>query len=679
MDEALEAQVRRLAAGSDLLGTVAAVRRDGGVAFALGGAALRTLYKPEIDLLEDLGSTARDWSRVLVADGFNPRRVRTCEFHGDVVLGRFTQYVPLADGLEVIAGLSNSTVADCVIGHNALVRDVRLLANYVVGEGAILVDCGRVTCAAGTTFGNGARVPVALEGGGREVEVFAEMGVGLAAVAAAPGPRRPELDGYRAAVAAYRAAATSDRGVIGAGARVWSVPRLEDTFVGPAARIDGATAVLRSTLLSTPDDPVEVGSGALVADSLLQWGSRATSSAVVEQSVLAESARVERHGKVRNSVIGANSEVAAGEVCACVLGPFVGCHHQSLLISTLWPGGRGNVGYGANVGSNHTSRAPDQEFRAGEGLFLGLGVNVKFPCDFSEAPYTVVACGTDLPPQKVTFPFSLVGPRLEQSPGVPPAVNQIVPAWMLRENVYALRRCEAKYRARNRAKRGTFDFAVFRPETVDQMRAAAARLAGVTAVKDLYTDRDVPGLGKNVLTEADRVRAVEAYRFYARYWALIGMKDQALAAVARGSDPGRVLDTPAGDGTWEYQRGLLVGDERLTDLAGALESLARAAEQVARDVERARQKDDARGGRIIGDYADVHPPAGDDPVVRAAWDDARVIRGEVRHLFDLVFTDRSAGAMTPDRSAHRPSAFVRDLRADSIGRFAESPPTAPRA
>jgi hypothetical protein len=40
--------------------------------------------------------------------------------------------------------------------------------------------------------------------------------------------------------------------------------------------------------------------------------------------------------------------------------PFVGFHHQALLIATIWPSGRGNVSHGASVGSNHTGKAPDQ-------------------------------------------------------------------------------------------------------------------------------------------------------------------------------------------------------------------------------------------------------------------------------------------------------------------------------
>src|SRR5204863_1680447 len=116
--------------------------------------------------------------------------------------------------------------------------------------------------------------------------------------------------------------------------------------------------------------------------------SRVASLAVVENSVLAEQVHVERHAKVSGSYLGPNTAVAQGEVSASLLGPFVAAHHQSLLIAVFWPDGKGNVSHAAGVGCNHTSRAPDQECRPGEGMFVGLGVSVKFPADFRRAPYT---------------------------------------------------------------------------------------------------------------------------------------------------------------------------------------------------------------------------------------------------------------------------------------------------
>ena len=53
---------------------------------------------------------------------------------------------------------------------------------------------------------------------------------------------------------------------------------------------------------------------------------------------------------------------------------------------------------------------------------------------------------------------------------------------------------------------------VFRPDTVDLMRDAGQRLAAVPQVKDVYTDRDIEGLGQNLLTETHRWQALQAYR-----------------------------------------------------------------------------------------------------------------------------------------------------------------------
>ena len=99
----------------------------------------------------------------------------------------------------------------------------------------------------------------------------------------------------------------------------------------------------------------------------------------------------------------------------------------------IWYKGKGNIGYGANIGSNHTGRLPDQELIPGEGLFFGLGCNIKYPCNFSNAPYSLIASGIttlpqvcSLPPshvQKVEMPFSLINKPSTNYEGVSPAYN----------------------------------------------------------------------------------------------------------------------------------------------------------------------------------------------------------------------------------------------------------------
>src|SRR5262249_23279789 len=161
-------------------------------------------------------------------------------------------------------------------------------------------NCGSIVCEAGTTFGNGAVLPVGIETGGRELAVYAELTV-EAAAALAPAPGAASA-AYSQALAGDLNAGRAPRRGMGRGAVVRDTPRVKNVYVGPYARVDGATLVQESTLLSGEGEPAEVLSGACVTGALLQWGSRVATLAVVERSVLTESAHVERHAKVHDSI-----------------------------------------------------------------------------------------------------------------------------------------------------------------------------------------------------------------------------------------------------------------------------------------------------------------------------------------------------------------------------------------
>jgi hypothetical protein len=626
--------VRAALQTSDVVRAAASVRQDGGRSLALGGAPVRPLRPEEVARLEALGNFCPDWSRVRVAEDFDCGAVRHSTFHGDVLLGRFAGSVRVAGGLTLPAGVYHSTLADCVVGPDALIQHVRLLANYVIGAGAVLFDCGSVTCDAPTSFGNGLALPLGVETGGRDVPAYAELDVATAAAVARARHLPDLLRRYVAAVAAYEAEARSPRGVVGPGAVVRHTPQVRNTYVGPHAQVDGATLVADSTLLGDPEEPARVESGACVTGSLLQWGSRVGTLAVVERAVLGEHAHVERHAKVTASLVGPNSSVGCGEVTSCLVGPFVNAHHQSLLIAALWPEGKGNVSSGANVGSNHTSKAPDQEFLPGEGLFVGLGVNVKYPADFSRSPYTILACGVTTLPQRVAFPFSLVNLPSEHWPDVPPAYNELIPAWLLTDNLYAVKRCEGKYRARNKARRARLEFETLRPAVVDLLRDAVRRLERVSERREVYTERDVEGLGKNYLREEHRVAAIAGYRFFIRHYALLGLMRRVEQLVKAGQVHALadLLTAPSQDSPWEHQRGILAEERGQPGVAALLKALQPMLEQVARAVEKSKAKDDERGRRIIGDYAEVHVPADQDPFVRQTWQETWALQAEVEQL-----------------------------------------------
>ena len=125
--------------------------------------------------------------------------------------------------------------------------------------------------------------------------------------------------------------------------------RVTDALLLPFARLDGSI-VERVTVLSSDSDVSVVEGGAVVRDALLQWAVHIDTMACVDNAVVCEHGHVDRHGKLLGSLLGPMSGVSEGEVSASLVGPLVGFHHQALLIAAMWPEGKGNVGYGANVG-----------------------------------------------------------------------------------------------------------------------------------------------------------------------------------------------------------------------------------------------------------------------------------------------------------------------------------------
>ena len=204
---------------------------------------------------------------------------------------------------------------------------------------------------------------------------------------------------------------------------------------------------------------------------------------------------------------------------------------------------------------NHTGRAPDQEFWPGEGMFIGLGVNVRFPADFTQAPYSVLACSVVTSPQRVEFPFSLINSPTHVFPDLSPTLNQIIPAWVLTDTLYTLVRNRAQVsRSQSRPAHAVrFSNSPALPVRKLSRVLPPARI-GACPEGGLHR-RDIPGLGKNYLLEEVRGTALRGYRWFLR---LDGLRRlQQIVTGFLPTDAGRARDAfnlPSQDPIWEAQR-----------------------------------------------------------------------------------------------------------------------------
>ncbi len=580
--------------------------------------SVRDLSGYEIELLVSQGNVSPDWSKIRVALEFRTDFIRGNTFNGECILGVFSGIErEIAQGVMIPDGIYNSTIVCCEIGNECAIHSCGLIANYCIKEKVVIFHCGSISAGTNCRFGNGIAIPVGMETGGREVSAFAEIDVAIAEQVA----RGNDVDFrklYDDFIRAYGDGLCCDYGIIESSSVIRNSNEIRNAYIGESACIEGAAFIENCTILSSLTEPATISQSAIVKNSCIQWGCEITSMAIVTDSVLTEHSHVERHGKVTASIIGPNTGIAEGEVTSCLVGPFVGFHHQALLIAAIWPQGKGNIAYGANVGSNHTSRAPDQEIFCGEGVFFGLGVNIKFPSDFSRAPYSIFATAVNTLPQKIEFPFSLIQSASLHSSRVPSLFNEIIPGWVLSENIYTILRNEGKYKKRNKAKRTHFELTVFRPDIIDQMQKARNRLRDIKRKKDVYIEKDIPGLGKNYLQEANRQRAVEAYSFFIEYYCLISLKNRLadIIITETKNDINLVYMKKTDSVLWEHAKELLKNEGyNKRSPAKNCKRLISILETIDKQAFNAKAKDDMRGKKIIPDYEKVYTLASDDSFI----------------------------------------------------------------
>jgi len=602
----------------------------------LFGNKVRLLTTREIKQLKAQGNEADEWKKILVKDKFSPDHIVGNRFRGQCVLGIFTgKELKAGSSVNLSSGIYRSIIIESEIGDNCCIWNAGCIANYIVKAQSVLFNVGSLVCSRDSAFGNGRDVSVGIETGGRNVLSFAEMTIPIAQMVSTNRNNNELLEAYNNFIKKYTAACNIGFGIVENDVIIRNTLQVEDCYIGESTIIDDAILLQNSTILGSTEEPVEISHGVYVRNSCLQWGCHVTSLAIVDDSILTEHSHVERHGKLTQSILGPNTAVGEGEVTACLLGPFVGFHHQALLIAAIWPEGKGNVGYGANIGSNHTSKAPDQEIWCGEGTFFGLGVNIKFPCDFTHAPYSIIATAVNTLPQRVEFPFSLINSPGQSLPGISPAYNEIMPGWVLSDNIYMVKRNEGKYKKRNKARRTVFIFDVFRQDIIDLMIQARKRLHEVSKTKEYYTSRDIPGLGKNYMLEGSRIKGIAAYDFYIEYYCLSGLKQYIEDLLKTGPKKidATIYDIATSHKVWEHQRNILKdNDFNKRSIKENLLRLSTMEEQIAQATQKAKEKDDERGAEIIKDYATAHSPSAQDSFVKETWSRVEKIKQEIEAI-----------------------------------------------
>ena len=565
-------------------------------------AKLRNLTAEEDATLEKNGNRCEDWNRVLVEPNFDPARVQRSVFMGDVRLPAFYGTLLLPGDVSFPTGIYDSLVHNCIV-ENALVYKVSMLSNVLVRSSAVVHNVGTLVSSGKINFMIGSTMSVGNEMGGRELFVFPDITMDLVEAQLFHKAESDVQQSFEEQLKNFREEISLPFGVVGKGAVVSNTNIVRNSWIGAHARVEGAAKIRNTIILSSLEESTHIYDSVIIENSDLQMGVKVHTGAEVQRSVLMSRSKVGCKAIVKSSIVAPCCHIEEGEVNSSYMGPLTQMHHHSLLIAALWPEGCGNLGYGANVGSNHTGRMPDQEIMPGQGMFFGLGVNVKFPANYRESPFTLIASGVTTMPQRVKFPFSLIRSGDPQLMGVPARLNEILPAWNYARNAYALDRNIYKYAQRGKGAVPNSYFSLYGAETVHYAFDAYCRLQ-VNQVQDVYTKEHIDGLGENFLRERVRQKALKTYGEYLERYVL----DQMIALVE--NDASLALQPPR-----ELRR-LLSGDlnrevSRVVPMPATFDELVKRYRTLEKEwfdsVAHGLDKDIARGKEIFDDYESAHP------------------------------------------------------------------------
>lgn len=312
----------------------------------------RNLSTEEIDQLENNGCLCDDWTQIRVKEGFSTRNIRQVTFSGKVSIGLLQRRFTMPGGVPKMAGLYNATIHNCQIGDNVYINQVKNhLANYVIGEEVVIENVDTLSVTGKSSFGNGVRVAVLNETGGREIAMYNELSAHTAYLMAFYRHRPGLISRLMDMVDAYAEKLVSDFGTIGTGAHLVNCRTVLNVNIGPCAEIEGVYRLTNGSVNSCKEDPAYIGPGVIAEDFISSCGSIVTDSTMISKCFVGQGTVLGKQYSAENSVFFANCQGFHGEACSIFAGPYTVSHHKSTLLIAGYYSFL-NAGSGSNQ-SNH--------------------------------------------------------------------------------------------------------------------------------------------------------------------------------------------------------------------------------------------------------------------------------------------------------------------------------------
>ena len=467
----------------------------------------RHLTAKEIEILEKNLNHNSDpsWNNFYVDNeegAFDPSLIHMSFFSGFIVLGKLKKLNLHFNDLILECGIRRSNLHDVVTGDDCVIRNVHYMDNYRIGSRVIIFNIQELCCTKHSKFGNGILkkgepeehriwIGVANENDGRAILPFEDMIPADAYLWSHYREDKKLLGKFKALTENENSRELDTYGIIGNDCVIKNSSIIKDTKIYDSAYIKGAFKLKNITILSSEEEPSQIGEGVELVNGILGYGCKVFYQAIAVRFVIGRNCQVKYGARLLNSVLGDNSTVSCCEILNNLIYPFHEQHHNSSFLIATTVMGQSNIAAGATIGSNHNSRSPDGEIFAKRGFWPGLCSDFKHNSRF--ASFTLISKGSYQYELDIPYPFALVAQGTNGSPKI-----TIIPAWWFMYDMFAITRNKNKFLNRDKRvkKIQHIETDPLAPDTMQEVIAALDRLI-------LLTSEYLKKIGNDYMNGAD--------------------------------------------------------------------------------------------------------------------------------------------------------------------------------
>jgi hypothetical protein len=459
----------------------------------------RHLRSDEVERLVKNDNTADNWDEIFVTDQFDTNQIKNTRFFGLVRIGCLRNIILQHHDLRIPSGITNSLIISCDIGDDVAIHNVHYLAHYIIGNRCILFNIQEMHTTDHAKFGNGVIKEGEHENVRTWVDVMNETGCrrvlpfdGMITADAYLWAKYIDDSALQENLKKMTQESVDNRrgfyGTIGTNSVIKNCLILKDVKISSYCYIKGANKLKNLTINSSQEEPTQIGEGVELVNGIIGYGCHIFYGCKAVKFILGNNSNLKYGARLINSFLGDNSTISCCEVLNNLIFPSHEQHHNNSFLIASVVMGQSNIAAGATIGSNHNSRANDNEIQAGRGFWPGLCTSVKHSCRFASF---VLLSKADYPAElDIPLPFSLINNNVSHDR------LEVMPAYWWLYNMFALARNSWKFQNRDKRvhKIQNIEFDPFAPDTAEEIITARRLLEIWTAKASLRKNGIDPGL-----------------------------------------------------------------------------------------------------------------------------------------------------------------------------------------